>query len=125
MDDLETELADPENQHARTLARLKKLIAIRRDQTAFHPNATQFTLHLSDSIFAYWRQSVDRKQNIFCFHNVSKEPQDVSLSSVNLAATEDWIDLISGEEIDKENTFLNFAPYQCIWLANKRKYLPY
>ena len=30
-----------------------------------------------------------------------------------------------GEEIDKENAFLNFAPYQRIWLANKRKYLPY
>ena len=125
MDEIEAALADPENPHARILARLKRLMAIRRDQTAFHPNATQFTLHLGDSIFAYWRQSVDRKQNIFCFHNVSKEPQDVSLSSVNLAATEEWIDLISGEEIDKENAFLNFAPYQCIWLANKRKYLPY
>lgn len=123
--EIEAALADPQNPHARVLARLGKLIAIRRSQTAFHPNATQFTLHLGDAIFAYWRQSADRRRNIFCFHNVSKEPQRVPLNSVNLSATEDWIDLISGEEIDRTNAFLDFAPYQCIWLANKRKYLPY
>lgn len=124
LEEIEAALSDPHNPHARVLARLRKLIAIRRKQPAFHPNATQFTLHLGDAIFAYWRQSADKKQNIFCFHNVSKEPQDVSLSSVNLSSTENWIDLISGEEIDRGNSFLNFAPYQCIWLANKRKYLP-
>ena len=124
-DELESALIDPENPHARVLARLAELIAIRKEQSAFHPNATQFTLHLGDEIFAFWRQSMDRKQNIFCLHNITKEPRQISLSSVNLVATEEWIDLVTGKELSKESGTLDFAPYQCIWLANKRKYLPY
>ena len=124
-EELEGELIDPKNPHARVLAKLGELIAIRKEQTALHPNATQFTLHLGDEIFAFWRQSIDRKQNIFCLHNITKEPRQVSLSSVNLVATEEWIDLLTGEDLPKGAEILDFAPYQCVWLANKRKYLPY
>jgi len=123
--ELETALSDSKNPHAKVLKRLSDLIELRKNQSAFHPNATQFTLHLGDAVFAYWRQSIDRKQNIFCIHNISKEPQDIHLSSINLVATEEWIDLISGRELEKENSLLNLAPYQFVWLANKRKYLPY
>lgn len=68
---------------------------------------------------------MDRKQNIFCLHNITKEHIQISLTSVNLVATEDWIDLMTGEELPKGITTLDFKPYQCVWLANKRKYLPY
>ena len=123
--ELDAALTDPKNPHARVLTRLAELIAIRREQTALHPNATQFTLHLGDELFAFWRQSMDRKQNIFCLHNITKNPVQISLSSVNLVATEDWIDLMTGEELPKGVATLDFKPYQCVWLANKRKYLPY
>lgn len=123
--ELEEILSDPDRPHTKVLRRLKQLIKIRKRQTAFHPNATQFTLHLGDALFAFWRQSMDRKQNIFCLHNISKEPQEIPLSNINLVATEEWIDLISGEDLDKTNSSLHLEPYQCVWLANKRKYLPY
>lgn len=125
VDELESLLEDPDSSHSAILKKIGRLIELRKDQPAFHPNATQFTLHLGDCVFAYWRQSLDRKQNIFCIHNISKEPQKIPLGSVNLVATEDWIDLISGRELDKENATLSLSPYQCVWLANKRKYLPY
>jgi len=124
-DDLENALSDPTNPHAKILKRLSLLIELRKEQPAFHPNATQFTLHLGDALFGYWRQSLDRKQNVFCIHNINKQPQDIALSSINLVATEEWIDLISGRELEKENSLLNLAPYQCVWLVNKRKHLPY
>ena len=123
--ELETELADENSSHSRVLSRLKELIRIRRQQSAFHPNATQFTLHLGEQIFAFWRQSLNRGQNIFCLHNISSNPQVISLSSVNLVATEDWIDLLSGEEIDSGATELYFEPYQSYWLTAKRQHLPY
>ena len=123
--ELEAQLSDPHNPHAKVLKRLQHLIGLRKEQSAFHPNATQFTLHLGDTLFAYWRQSMDRRQNIFCIHNINKEPQEIPLSSVNLVATEEWIDLISGEDLDQSENTLTLAPYQCVWLTNKRKYLPY
>jgi len=125
LDELEDLLSDPSCAHAKVLERLKYLISLRKDQPAFHPNATQFTLHLGDTLFAFWRQSMDRKQNIFCIHNISNEPQEIPLSNINLVATEEWIDLISGEDLDKQTSTLSLQPYQCVWLANKRKYLPY
>ncbi len=118
-------LDDPESSHARVLEALLRFIRLRKEQPAFHPNATQFTLQLGEQVFAFWRQSTDRRQNIFCLHNVSGERVSIPLTNVNLVSTEDWIDLISGEELDKSVPELNFAPYQCLWLTNRRKHLPY
>ena len=124
-EDLAKELDDPDSPHARVLSGLLKLIEVRKKQAAFHPNATQFTLHLSSQVFAFWRQSLDRRQNIFCLNNVSGEEVKIPLTSINLVATEDWIDLISGDDLADEALEIRLAPYQCVWLANRRKHLPY
>ena len=54
------------------LEKLIDLIKIRKEQPAFHPNATQFTLNLGSSILALWRQSLDRKQSIFAINRANK-----------------------------------------------------
>ena len=93
-------------------------MAIRRRQPAFHPNATQFTLHLGDPVFAFWRQSRNREQSIFCLHNLSGSPVDVPQNSLNLIDGERWIDLLSGESIDGYSKSLVLAPYQSCWITN-------
>ena len=75
------------------LQQLKHLLQIRQQQPAFHPNATQFTLHLGDAVFAFWRQSLQREQSIFALNNVSDTEQTISLSDINLIDTDDWRDL--------------------------------
>ncbi|MCX8237458.1 MAG: sugar phosphorylase [Akkermansiaceae bacterium] len=124
-DELGEILDDELSPHARVLKQLLQLIKLRRNQPAFHPNAAQFTLHLGDHIFAFWRQSVDRRRNVFCLHNVSSEVQRISVASINLVVTEDWFDLISGEALDPEVMEIELSPYQCYWLVNRRKHLPY
>ncbi|MEE4202050.1 MAG: sugar phosphorylase, partial [Halieaceae bacterium] len=94
---LSGELDDPASLHAEVFGRLRTLIQIRRHQKAFHPNATQFTLQLGSELFGFWRQSMDRRQSIFCIHNISSSPQNLFLSDINLITTDDWHDLISGE----------------------------
>ncbi len=115
---LEQHLEKPTNKHARVLKKLKKLIKIRKQQAAFHPNATQFTLHICDQVFAFWRQSMDRRQSIFCLNNISAETQHVSLTSINLVSTDHWRDLISGLDIISEQEELVLKPYQTLWLTN-------
>lgn len=123
--ELDLMLDDPESSHCRVFSRLKRLIRLRKDQPAFHPNATQFTLHLGDGIFAFWRQSIDRASHVFCFHNISNREQEISLASVNLVVTEDWFDLISGVPLELNQPELVLRPYQFVWLVNQRKHLPY
>ncbi|MEO1298753.1 MAG: alpha-amylase family glycosyl hydrolase [Cyanobacteria bacterium J06636_16] len=120
VDALNQALADPETPHAIVLAELRRLIKIRRRQRAFHPNATQYTLHPpTPAIFAFWRQSMARDQSIFSIHNLSKQPQELNLADLNLLNTDEWVDLISGDRIASiEDTYM-LQPYQSLWITNK------
>jgi len=117
-DELVDALNDETTQHARVYNRLRNLIAIRREQAAFHPNATQFTLHLGNQIFGFWRQSMDRRQSIFCINNISNQALSLSLLDINLISTENWCDLINGEQLEKLDDTIELAPYQTRWITN-------
>ena len=112
------QLQDTASQHARTYQQLAALIAIRREQSAFHPNATQFTLHMGEQIFGFWRQSRDRKQSIFCVYNISPEPQSLLLSDLNLIVTDEWRDLINEQTYQQSDQLLKIEPYQFLWITN-------
>ncbi len=113
-------LADPSRPHGKVLHELSRRIRLRRQQPAFHPNATQYTLHpLNSTLFAFWRQSMARDQSIFCVHNLSNQPQKLSLSNLNLVITDDWYDLISGDPISNLYDTLMLSPYQCVWITNQ------
>ncbi|MCA0044000.1 sugar phosphorylase [Celeribacter litoreus] len=111
-------LDNPESQNAQVLNEMKRRIAIRIEQKAFHPNATQFTMQLGDQIFGIWRQSPARDQSIFAIHNVSDQDVEIPHFSINLIDGEDWYDLLSGEKIDLSKPNIHFKPYQCRWISN-------
>ena len=117
--ELEAQLDSPFSQHHKVLTRISQLIRIRKAQPAFHPNATQFTLQLGNQLFGYWRQSLDRKQSIFCVSNISDEEQTILLSDINLIGTDNWIDLITRDEIALSSGFLQMKPYQVLWISNQ------
>ncbi|MCP8686094.1 alpha-amylase family glycosyl hydrolase [Marinobacterium sedimentorum] len=116
---LQQALSD-DSHHARVFDAMRTLLRIRRLQPAFHPNATQYTLHTGESLFAFWRQSIDRRQSLFAVYNISDQPQSFNLSELNLIATDDWIDLISGESYNDRMAQITLMPYQYIWLSNRR-----
>ena len=117
-EELDTALSDQTSHHHQVFTRLSELIRLRKLQPAFHPNATQFTLHLGDQIFAFWRQSMDRKQSIFCLNNISDQEQTVLLSAINLIITDAWRDIISDKDYSNIRESITLAPYQSVWLTN-------
>jgi sucrose phosphorylase len=117
-DVLEEALANKALHHANVLTTLKSLIKIRIQQPAFHPNATQFTLHLGLQLFGFWRQSKDRKQSIFCVSNISDQPVSLPLSELNLIITDSWVELIEERELSNLTHELILAPYQSVWISN-------
>ncbi|WP_448564996.1 sugar phosphorylase [Thalassotalea ganghwensis] len=111
-------LTNDNSQHARVLRALNGLIATRIQQKAFHPNAIQFTLHLGLSLFGFWRQSVDRKQSIFCISNITDSTQMLPLHELNLVLTCQWHDIITGLPITDISSDMPLEPYQTVWIAN-------
>lgn len=117
-DQLQEQLANETSTHAGVFQGMCHLLKVRRRQPAFHPNATQFTLHLGDCVFAFWRQSMDRQQSIFAINNVTNQEQVVPLSEINLIGTDSWVDIISGDLYTDLRCDLVLKPYQVIWLTN-------
>lgn len=115
---LQEQLASPFSQHRKVHDRMINLLNIRKQQPAFHPNATQFTLQLGTQIFGFWRQSIDRRQSIFCIFNVTDGPQNIRLSDMNLIGTDTWFDLISGDTMCLEDIEYQLSPYQSMWISN-------
>lgn len=118
--ELQAKLADPRSAQSIILKELSRRIQIRRLQAAFHPNATQYTLHPQQSaLFVFWRQSMSRDQSIFCVNNLSDRPQQLALSEINLVCTDPWYDLLSGRVIDDIASHFTLQPYQSAWITNK------
>ncbi|MBB1301609.1 alpha-amylase [Pseudoalteromonas sp. SR44-5] len=113
-------LADQSSHHYHVFTQINNLLAIRKQQDAFHPNATQFTLHLTGALFGFWRQSIDRRQSVFCVYNISDEPQTLLLADLNLIDTEQWFELISAQAIEQGQQSIELAPYQPLWLSNRQ-----
>lgn len=117
--ELVSKLSDDSSHNSQVLLRLSRLLRKRTFQPAFHPNAIQYTLHLGEHIFAFWRQSIDRDQSIFCIFNVSKTLVSIPLSSVNLISNQTWVDLNTSKEYSDTDEILELPPCGFVWLTNK------
>lgn len=107
LDSLEKELADPESRRAKVFSKIKRLLMIRGQQSAFHPDATQNILDLGPELFVISRHNKQTRQRIVALHNVTAEPQSATISGIK-------IDLLSSESIAGHTVEL--APYQVRWL---------
>jgi sucrose phosphorylase len=112
-------LDDDGSLHHRAFNRLTSIIEVRKAQRAFHPNATQFTMHFEDCLFAFWRQSQDRSQSIFCIYNVTNTEQSFALKDVNLVELDNWHDLISGHRYIDPRETVTLRPYEFVWITNR------
>lgn len=85
------------------------LIAIRKDQLAFHPNASFEVLDIHEKVFALKRSA--KEQTLISLTNVSGAPQTITLTEKN---TSEMRDLVSGRMIFTKEILL--APYQYLWI---------
>ena len=116
---INAELAAGDTAMAQIFFELRRRLAIRKKQTAFHPDATQFTLHIKPGMFGFWRQSLDRQQSLFVVTNITRERKLLSLRDMNLYGSAGWIDLLSGAAVLPDDEELVLAPYQTVWISNQ------
>jgi len=112
------ELAAPGSLRARVFSAYRRLLELRREQRAFHPDAAQEVLDLGPAFFAVKRTDRDSGQSILAVHNVTGERQSTDLRA--RAAGARRRDLLSSESFPAGSLgTLGFAPYQVRWLASE------
>ena len=119
VDDINDQLATGDSTMAQVFFELRRRLNIRKQQKAFHPDATQFTLHIKPGMFGFWRQSLDRRQSLFVVTNITPDEKKLSLRDMNIFADTQWIDLLSGVPVNAEDEEVELAPYQTVWISNK------
>jgi len=98
---------------------LTRLLQIRRQEKAFHPNGEQKVLFVSDKIFCIKRTSVEKDEQVIAYVNVTNSEQKLqyNLEKENIK-TDSLIDLVSYKIVKIESTMLNLSigPYDIGWL---------
>ncbi|HEX6305306.1 MAG TPA: alpha-amylase family glycosyl hydrolase [Anaerolineales bacterium] len=120
---LEDRLVDPHTITAQVFSGYKRLLQVRREHPAFHPNAGQTIFDLGAALFALKRTSLDEDEQILCLINVTRETQQVSarLDGIGLAHAKTLLDLISGKSytLEQGGLILELEGYQCVWLTRE------
>ncbi len=101
---------------------LVRLIYHRIRQKAFHPNADQRVLDLSERVFSVLRTSVDRKEKILALINITDQNVNLQIDLESLSiAGQSWFDILTKRnfESDKNRLDIELDPYEIIWLKQK------
>ena len=110
--DLEARLADPSSEAARVFARYVGLLAARRAEPAFHPQAPQEVLSVGAAIFGL-RRGPREGRTILALHNLSGTAQTVDLTVLGGASA--YVDILSGRSVEARDA-LSLGPYEMLWL---------
>ena len=111
VDDVLSQLKDPETFRSQIVNRYIKMIKTRRKQPAFHPNADFEILGIDSQVFVIARHAENQK--LYAVTNISSKRVTASLSSAG--APERMRDVITGEIFRTDALELN--PYQFLWLS--------
>jgi len=127
--ELEQALADSSSLRHRVFCPYMRLVRIRSDHSAFHPNADQRVLlpeemsngRSARALFALVRTAPDGREDILCIHNVSASEQSCRLELEGLDVAQGdgrclWEELISGTiyRTEDERLTLELEPYQVL-----------
>ena len=88
-----------------------KLIWIKRQNKAFHPNAKRENLSLGKKIFGFKRTSLDKKQIMYNITNLSSKHQKLNFNY----KLKEYKNLIDNSKLSYN---LILKPFETLWLSN-------
>ena len=112
-DELRQILDDSESLQGRIFDGYRRMLAVRVEQPAFHPDAPQTIVeHEHSSLVAFERQSLDGNQSILVVVNVSDQPVSIHLDSLS---TRELKRNLLGGPIERPD--YEVSPYEVAWLT--------
>lgn len=118
-----SELEDESSLRYQVFQRYAQLLRARRASPAFHPYGEGYVVDCSEAIFAVLRASPNGSQRVLCLHNISDQPQNVSINLKDeIGCSGVLTDLITDQLIgDISDGHLALQPYQILWLRIKEE----
>ena len=107
-------LSDKTSKQSIFYQNLGKLLAIKRKQKAFHPNAKRLNINLGSKIFCFKRVSLDKKQIIISITNCSSVSQYPRLDK----KYNKWKNIINSQINFTDDKTLELKPFETMWLSN-------
>lgn len=115
-------LAEGNSQHAKVFNEMTRRLALRRQQAAFHPDATQQLIRLGHGLLGLRRENTEQGQLIIGLFNMTAFNQSFSLQAKDGFDTNiEWLDLLTGEHLESAVYPIELSPYQCMWLTPSPK----
>ncbi len=116
-DELAGQLDDAASLSARVLTGYRRLLAVRIEQPAFHPDAPQKVWQVAQSwLFALSRTSLDDQQEILVLANLSDQDQVIEASTFERKRF--GRDLLTGRGPDSPTRF-TLRPDELVWIEGE------
>jgi len=108
---LEELLDNPDTRQSVILNGLKRLIDIRKNETAFDPYGEFEVISSGNGVFSLCRKGNSEEQSIYAHFNLTRQTQKVQLSG-----NTGWTDIITSRNFDEE---LQIQPLGFVWLKKR------
>lgn len=115
-DELQQLLANPVTPQAEVFSALQRLLRIRRQHPAFHPDARQEVIRISSDLFVLKRVSEGAGQVIHAISNVTDRALDMPLATLGFLPA-GLRDLLACDDSWRLEGSLVLLPYQTVWLT--------
>ena len=117
---LEGLLDDESSLNARVFNEYVRLLRLRAEHPAFHPDGPQRTLDLGEQIFAIERTAPDASETIAAVSNFSRKRVEVQLDSgfTSLTNAGKCKDLIRDKTYNGFQRAIRLPPFQTVWLTS-------
>lgn len=114
LEKISAEIEDESTDHSQVFSALTGILSIRRQQKAFHPNASQQVLEANSDLFVVYREDKKSGEAILSISNMTAEGINVSFDGFEGL----YKDLILGDMMDMSS--LELEPYQTVWLKEDK-----
>ncbi len=116
--DLEKMLADPNSSSSRALAFHMRVLKLRGEHPAFHPDGAQKTAALSDAVLGIEREAPDGSERVLALANFGGRPELVSKAALRAHGWQGVLpsDLITGRDVSGPDGSIALGGYAAAWL---------
>ena len=114
--EIEASLANHESESGRVFSAYQRILQIRRQQPAFHPDGPQSVLQLTDGLFGVERVAPDGRQRILAVFNFMSQPQTLPLQG-EVQAIEQADEVLGETDVVIKGGYLLLPPYAGYWFV--------